>query len=360
MVYFFVSSIFVFSSVIDFASKYYSKILLFFLIVFLIFFCSLRNEVGQDDIGYKEYFDATGSLLDVISGDKPLVTDRTELVEPLFLILASISKMFSNEVNVLFFFACSLSIGLRYFSFVKFSPYPILSFLIYVSHEYYVKDWIQIRSGLASSFVLFSMYFLFKKENVKFAILVLIASGFHFISLLAFLLFPLNKISLSKKSIFLVIVFSVALSVLFSFKNLLIFFGEYGVVPYRVSQYIFYEKFSFEMSILDPIILKSLFISFFCLFFYDSLRVKVNYFELIFKVQILATVLLLLFRDFSIMAVRANGLFYAVEPLLFALFLSQIRYKLLGWIMIVLYSLLWVYYDQFVNPFGIMNYKSIL
>lgn len=360
MVYFFVSTIFIIFSAIDFISKYYSKIFLFFLVLFLIFFSSLRDEVGQDDLGYKEYFEATGSVSDVLSGSTSLVTDRTQLVEPLFLLLASVGKIFSNEVNILFFFVCSLSIVLRYFAFIKFSPYPILSFLIYVSHEYYVKDWIQIRSGLASSIILFSLYYLIKKDFFKFCGLVVIASGFHLVSLLALFLLPITKIDLTKNRISLAFLFCILFSAFFPFKIFLISLSDYGVIPYRISQYFYYEKYAFQMSLLDPIIIKGLGISFLGIFFHDSLKLRFPYWEMIFKVQILATILLLVFRDFSIMAVRANGLFYAVEPIVLVLFFSQVKYKYLGWLLIVIYSILWVYYDQFINPFGISEYKSIL
>ncbi|APS37430.1 EpsG family protein [Salegentibacter sp. T436] len=336
------------------------KLLLFFLCGFLVLFASLRDNVGLDDIGYKEYFEATNSLDEVIFEGENLSSDKTNLVEPLFLLMASVGKIITEEVFILFFICATIALFIRYKIFWKYSPYPILSLLIYASHEFYVKDWTQIRAGLASVIILYGIKFLFSGKDKKFIITVIIAAGFHYIAVIAIPLLFLRNLKNPKKFYSRALLLAAGISLLIPFKATLIQLSEYGLIPYRISQYFYYQKYAFEMAITDIIIIKGVILSLISIYYYNRLASKYSFYSIILSYQVLATIYLLVFRDFSIMAVRANGLLYVVEPILIILLLNQIKQKGFVFMGAFLYSFLWIFYDQFLNPFGLPVYKTIL
>ncbi|CAK2012757.1 putative EpsG family protein [Vibrio crassostreae] len=100
-------------------------------------------------------------------------------IESGFYWLALIEKSLSNHFYNFIFIIAFISVLMKFFSFEKLSPYICLSFFLYICLDWYWKDLSQIRNGIATAFCLFSLYYLYNKEKVKFLFFVFIGSLFH-------------------------------------------------------------------------------------------------------------------------------------------------------------------------------------
>lgn len=111
-----------------------------------------------------------------------------------------------NELDIpLTFFYLSIaliSISIKFYVFKKLSPYFYISVLIYIS-SYLFTDMSQIRNGLASSIVLISVFFIYKKNWIAYTILIFIASGIQVFAIVALPLYWIYNFLFKDKYIFL-------------------------------------------------------------------------------------------------------------------------------------------------------------
>lgn len=229
-------------------------------------------------------------------------------------------KSFSNSATLFFWIICFTSLVFRYnfysFFFKHKSDLCIL-FFAFFAHEFLRKDCIQIRNGIASAIVLYSLKYLYKKQRIEFMIFVLIAATFQSTALMAFPLIIVQKRQTKIYNKFLIFIFIVSFifSLFISIKKILQIFQNFGFLPDAVILYLGSSQYSRPLSITNPVLLKQIIIS--CFFFYR----RKKYFDdeqlfFFFQVYLVSTVYYLVFRDFEILAGRFGSLFYGIEPLL--------------------------------------------
>lgn len=175
----------------------YVMYFIFFLLTFLA--CFRKYTVGADT---PQFWDNFLKMLD---------PQKVELMryEKGFILLCQFIQIFTKNPQFLIIIS-SLFINVSVFLFIKKHSKNILfSTLLYITLNFYFSFICLMRQGIAIAILLFAMDFLFEKKYIKFSLLVILASQFHFSSIfcLGFLIIPLLKTN--KKIISLTIIASV-------------------------------------------------------------------------------------------------------------------------------------------------------
>lgn len=176
----------------------FKSILLFTCVVFLVLMCGLRGQIDQDNLNYQRAFSFMNYYSDMFT---------PKMMEPMTVIIVVFCKnIFENNYNhqIIFFIYALFAIILKMLFFSKYSDnkYIWLSVLIYISSYFLVQEMTQIRAGLSAAILLFSLSDLYNKSYFKFLTKVLLASLFHYSSLIYLLLVFVNIENVNKSKIF--------------------------------------------------------------------------------------------------------------------------------------------------------------
>lgn len=164
---------FIFEDYIKKNSKFY-KMLKIFLILMIVLMVGLRGIIGADTYRYYLLYMNTPEL-DNMTWNYLM----GNYIEPGYILLNS----FVKTLGIGFYGALILSslitmINLyRFFNY--FSKYFFYSLTFYYIRWLFLKDFNQIRNGIASSFLLVSFIFLKEKKYKKFIFIILLGSLFH-------------------------------------------------------------------------------------------------------------------------------------------------------------------------------------
>ena len=113
-------------------------------------------------------------------------------IESLFSFIILSFKGAAYPFEAFIFFAATLSLCLKFFSFQKMSTSFALSVLLYVGTHVFM-DLEQIRAGLAAGFVLIALLMVHRKQPILFCLFILLAAQTHLLSLALFPLYPLIR-----------------------------------------------------------------------------------------------------------------------------------------------------------------------
>ena len=133
------------------------------ILVWLIFIAGFRGAVFGDYCTYWNFFQVIPSLVDYVYRSVEIQDDIS--TEWLYNILFPMfTKVFSDSHVLYFTFVSAVALSINIFMLKKMSPLIFLSLLIYFSHVFLYKELQQIRSGLSSSLILLSIYFLSQRR----------------------------------------------------------------------------------------------------------------------------------------------------------------------------------------------------
>lgn len=153
------------------------------------------------------------------------------------------------------------------------SKIAALSCIIYFSHPYLNKEMIQIRAGLASAIILLSIMMRVNGKNYLSLVYVFIASLFHSSALVALIPYSLSLIVKPEKQVKLCLIL-VCLSILFyilgGFDITISILDSFGLVPYRVNNYLAWTEYNYDLGLLNPNTLKQLFLLFLLIYFFNG------------------------------------------------------------------------------------------
>ncbi|MEN6452769.1 MAG: EpsG family protein [Prolixibacteraceae bacterium] len=155
-----------------------------YLLLFLIFWllAGLRYETGVDWPGYIKFFNKTESIEKVI-GNASGSFMKTEF-EFGYVLLNSILKTFTDNVQWLFLLTALISSLMLFSSLRKYSEHVFVSLMIYFGTVYFILDMSGIRQCIALNLFLLSLDFIIKRQFLKYLLAIGIASMFHITSLL--------------------------------------------------------------------------------------------------------------------------------------------------------------------------------
>lgn len=240
-----------------------------FLAVPAVVLCGFRGHVGSDYLEYERLFYV--HELGLIKNFTFLFSPQIH-TEPGFFLCNIFLKSLNLNFNTSLLFYSIISISINFFFMSKilrvnkkyYSLSLIACFTLYLSHEYILKDFVQIRAGLASAFILISVYYL--NSFKKFSLFYIIAISFHLSALPCIFLPIIYKITAKLSPVFLILV------ILFIFVLPLDNFVKYVLdlvgmaeILWKVSLYMSDNSETYALGLMHPTTIKKLFIIFlFC------------------------------------------------------------------------------------------------
>lgn len=150
------------------------KIIKLFSVLLVVLMVGLRGFLGPD---IKNYYNAY-----ILIPNLDNLTWRYleyQIMEPGYLIVNSIIKTLGIEFWGVLFFSSLITMINLYKFFNYFSNYFFYSLTFYYVRWLFLKDFIQIRNAIASSFLLVSFISLKEKKYKRFIFLILVGCLFH-------------------------------------------------------------------------------------------------------------------------------------------------------------------------------------
>ncbi len=343
-----------FALLVIFKISKFETFLIFILAIFsLILFCGLRTESNDYD-GYREIFSQVPSMVDL---SYEWIISKSVNVEYGFIILSSFIKLFSNNVVCLMLVVASMSIILNSYVIWKLSPYVFLSLLLYFSHNFILKETIQIRQGLASAIILYGFY----KQNNKLLVflLVMVAGSIQSSAYLVFIPLYFAYKNITNNQYYMILITVIILTVIFSgrhlFESILNLFG----LPDSISGYLGWEEHDFKLGFFSPILIKQILIFSVLLYFRNQLKDKFRYFNFIFNFYFFSTLWYIYFNDFAIIAGRVSNLFSVGEIILIPMLITILlpRQRIYLYLSIIGLGAITLFFD--LNSGSVFEYKNI-
>lgn len=119
-----------------------------------------------------------------------------------FHLLSVIIKTFSKDVNIYFLVVSCLTMFFLFKDLRKYSLYPVLGLFCYIARFYCGRNLIQIRAALSYVIILWGLQYIYKKDLIRFLIVIFFAYHFHHSALIAIpFYFIHNYLTLKKKHI---------------------------------------------------------------------------------------------------------------------------------------------------------------
>lgn len=173
----------------------FNKIITCVIALLLIMLAGFRAPgVDNDSFQYYFIFEHVRFFQDVYSG-------RTDLMALLIPYLLKFFGIYSFTLTLLCF--ASIAVFFKTRAFIKFSPIPILSILVYFSFYFIKQEMTTIRAGIAVAIMLWSIEDIEPRNYISFYIKIFVACLFHLSAIVFVLLIFINTKKLNKSVYFL-------------------------------------------------------------------------------------------------------------------------------------------------------------
>lgn len=340
-------------SIFELLSKRKSYLLYIILALLLFLFVGFRTDkVGPDYISYTEIFYKTPTILNYFENHNIYFDFH---IEWLFFIFNSLLRQF--DLNHIYMFAITsfISVFINLYYFKNLSPYFVLSVLLYFSHAYINKEFIQIRVGLASSMLFFSIKYIYHQNFFKFIAISSLCSLIHLSALVIIPVYFLYKLNFRSINYLILILLSIILSFQYDLGYLFTFLSDINLLPYGVVRYIG-SDLHYDLGLSNLVTVKQIIISLLLLFFRRKFTYH-KYFEVTLCMYLVSTFWLIIFDDFAIVAARVAALLSFVEVLLIPSFILLFKQKFIIYSFIVLYGCYVLYLNIYEKEL-LGNYDS--
>lgn len=155
----------------------HKKFYIFVGFVLILISCILDKSYLPDYEQYVVYFNVVGDVI---------------VLEPTFLLIASIVKIFNSDVFWGFMIYLLLGISIKLVAIKKLTNLYILSLAFYISSYWIYHELIQIRAGVAAGFFLLAIIPLYERNFKYFLIYSSLAISFHYSAILILPLWFIN------------------------------------------------------------------------------------------------------------------------------------------------------------------------
>lgn len=192
LIFIFLIILFLFEDSIRKNKKIY-RILKILVVIIIIFIVGLRGLISSDS---ENYYKAFKNIPDLFNLSFDYL--NKQVIEKGYLILNSFIKTLSFDFWMVFFIVAAISL-INISIFINyFSKYFFYSLAFYYTRWLFLKEFTQIRSGLACSFLYLGFIQLHKNKYRNYILLILVGSIFHK-SVLFGLTFPIFNYFFSKR-----------------------------------------------------------------------------------------------------------------------------------------------------------------
>lgn len=238
-------------------------------------------------------------------------------------VLTNILRTLNFDVYFYLFFFASISVGLKLYAIAKMTPLIWGSLMIYVSHIFIINDSIQMRAAIASGFLLFSIYYSYKRNLIRFLLVTIAAFLFHYSSIIIVFVWFLD----SKKTYRYLYIGLLLAS--YVFVNTITLSNYIELVPFLFVQNA-WSMYNAELGreyadIFSLGAFLRLFMSLFSFVFIDKISKKNEFFILLAKIYAFSIVIFVLFADFKVVSLRLSVLLQVVEVLFVPMLIYSIN-----------------------------------
>lgn len=308
----------VLSFIEDYMPAWHKVILLFSICIALICIATFKPMTTADAGNYERYFYFNDSIL------------IETLTEPSYRYLSRLFLLFGFDVIAIFFTYALIAIPIKLTFFWKLTPFVFTAMIVYVGIYYPMQDVVQIRSGVAAAFLLWAMIPLQEGRYLQATALFIIATLFHYSSLVFLPLLFVGNMEIDKYWKWILGI-TIPICILLYLAG----FGAVNLIPggaiegklehYKeISEtgvgvgeaYIPYKQIMF----LGEIVLLYVFI-----FFYETIHRHCRYAPILIKVLVLEMSFLILFADIEVLGKRLHDLFGIFDAIAFTCLLYIIR-----------------------------------
>lgn len=243
-----------------------------------------------------------------------------------FNIMVRILSAICKNPIIMFFVMALISVCLNVNSFYRYTPYVFSCILLYFSHNYVLKEMIQIRAGLVSAICLFSMrYLIYKDDPKKFIIAWLIAVSVHLSAVVFGLPYIVYKVRPKRATICWIVVACFVVGAFSPLGVLIKKFASAVEIGGRMADYVAYgdSGFAGNLGLWTNInTVKSLMIFVFCSVYSEKLSKRYKAFDMIYYSYFVGLCWLVVFSDFAIIGARISNLLFSGEPILLTMLFS--------------------------------------
>ncbi len=304
---------FLFSKFTKISEKSKRKIILFLIGTQLTLIAGTRTlETGTDTGGYFLIFNKISGYTRISNYDIGY--------EPLFTLLCFVLGKHGIPFIYLNLLIAGMTMLFLCMAIYKISDHIFCSIFLYLSFCLFDQMMNQMRQILAMAIILYAVSFFKDNNPKKFVIWILIATLFHYSSIIAIVLLFLYKVEINKKIIFGYLIVSILGFSLIDFVFYILSFTVYG-------SYIggFYDVEFRVASIMNLIV--RLLMLFICLWFYPRIKKKRNDIDIYYHMALICTALQLITVKSALFGRVTTIFFYSYFVLLPDILLYGYRKK---------------------------------
>ena len=224
---------------------------------------------------------------------------------------------------------------------------------MYVSHHYLNKDMIQIRAGLASSFLLLCIYFLVNKkyiQSILASILSILSHSSSIISIIPFLFYKIIKVVNVRKVAVMLLFMSAIIFKVNAFGFFVSMFGD--LLPLSVQGYIKWENYNYNLGLLSLSTIRALLISTVLIVFYERIVELSEFTKVSFCFYIIGTCFILIFNDVAILSGRLSSMLFSIDIILLVNLAASFKNKM-ALVILIFYTSANLYYNLYFNSFSL-------
>ncbi len=302
-----------------------NRIIIFGTIWFiLILLAGLRSAQASTD--YEVYLDFFKSI-------KPGIIFflRESPAEPFYNFIPAFVKLLGLPVTISFLIFAIIGVSFKAIAIINSTKLIFFSLLIYYSNFFMLHEMTQIRIGVAIGIYLLGLKYIMNKELLKFSIIIILATCFHFSAIILGLTYFFNLNTFNKKKYLALMILVIPLSILqldplFFLKSLpLGVFSEKLEFYYGAMQTGVFEK---KINIFNIFTIIDIAICFLFIFKIEFLQTKFKYANLFLKMYVCSLLIFFVLSFIPPLAFRFRELFQSVQILLIPqiIFLFKERY----------------------------------
>jgi len=320
--------------------------IIFFFILFYVAiysFLPATNFLGPDHKQYIKIFDAIPSAVDFLIYGENLSNTHGGI---LWTAIVSIIKSVFNDSHIVLFIIISLSIAIKVAVLKKHVNYYYVAVFIYMCHEVFLKEWIQVRNGLAVSIIMVSFFYLAKNAWLKSFGAFSMALLIHKIVIVFFPVYILAKLKNWGVNLLILLLPVNFIILQTGFPDLVLTIIANYVA--EVQGYLRWDSYrEISLSLAHPTLIKYYLLVTFFYFFRNKLSADPLFYPLL-SVYVLSLHYFLFFSYFALFAGRAGGSLYFVEAILLSILVSRYKNKKIAMIGILSYGTLLTFYNFLV------------
>jgi hypothetical protein len=277
-----------------------------------------------------------------------------EIVEPTFVLISQIVRyFFDNNIQYLFLIYAILGIGLKFFAINRYTDLLILTLVIYIARAFPYYELNVIRASVSCSLLLLSIKPLADRKIWNFLFYVILATLFHYSSILILALWFFSNSGMSQKKRIAFGLVIPAIYILYILKIDIIKIGlqiiEHIPVP-LIQQKIHIYLGTRNISVINPfnlIQISHILFFYYLLYFYDSIQCRYKYFTILLKIYALSIVSLPLLSGSFVMAWRISELFGISEILLLPFAYHTLKPGIAGKMVIIGIGVFYFWYNVY-------------